>query len=198
VPSDSATPLRITVVAMAGERGACDQNAQRKSSEEGLEAASPVWSCWRPRAADSAARRRLLTGAQQLHMAGDLAVSGREWLELAEDEREFYRTAAEGLILDWDLVTRAHSPRLRGASAETSRPPICTRPEDCVSRPAMIRSKGTKAGIVQDSLAERVLGGVAPHLMVTDPPRRVSFFTLSKRKGLPRLSKREDNKSNLF
>src|SRR5215831_14706802 len=33
------------------------------------------------------------------------------------------------------------SPRLRGGRPETSRPPICTRPEDCVSRPAMIRNK---------------------------------------------------------
>jgi|HubBroStandDraft_1064217.scaffolds.fasta_scaffold43329_2 hypothetical protein len=38
-----------------------------------------------------------------------IAVSDREWYDLDEGEREFYRTAAEGLILDWDLVSRAHA-----------------------------------------------------------------------------------------
>lgn len=40
------------------------------------------------------------------------AVSEREWGDLAEHEREFYRTAAEGLILDWDLMLRAHAQQI--------------------------------------------------------------------------------------
>jgi hypothetical protein len=40
------------------------------------------------------------------------AVSEREWTDLSEREREFYRSAAEGLILDWDLVTRAHARQI--------------------------------------------------------------------------------------
>jgi len=35
-----------------------------------------------------------------------------EWPDLREHEREFYRTAAEGFILDWDLMLRAHAQQI--------------------------------------------------------------------------------------
>ena len=44
-----------------------------------------------------------------LELRQAIAVSDLEWSDLDEGDREFYRTAAEGLILDLDLVSRAHA-----------------------------------------------------------------------------------------
>ena len=40
------------------------------------------------------------------------AVSDLEWRDLDEDEREFYRTCVEGLLLDSPLVMRVHKNQI--------------------------------------------------------------------------------------